>query len=99
MDFQIYYQHVRPTDNRELVYFIMLANEATHKGKKLKLPFSQKTLRYDSNGLYSYETKIADINFALRTIKRLGTFSTTSSRHYNRTLKHLMETYDFSETF
>ena len=99
MDFSIYHRHVRPTDKPDLVYFIMQANEATHRGKRLRLPFCQKNLRYDSEGLYSYGTRIADIDLAHRTITRLGHFSRTSSRQYNRTVKYLQETYDFSEAF
>ena len=97
MDFSIIYRHVRPNDKAELRYFIACANEASHKGKKLELPFCQKNLRYDADGLYSYGTRIADIDLTHRTITKIGSYGKTSTRHYNRTVKYLKEMFDFIE--
>ncbi|MFM7982056.1 MAG: hypothetical protein ACKPKO_22330, partial [Candidatus Fonsibacter sp.] len=46
------------------------ALSASSKGKFLKFP--RFNLKYNFDGLYSYHTKIADINMQDRTITMLG---------------------------
>ena len=64
---------------------------------KLKLPRYQKNLSFDAFGIYSYGTQIAELNMLDRTIRSLGKFSVTSSRHYNYACTFLREAYGFRE--
>lgn len=43
----------------------------------------KQNLRVVNNYVYSYETKVAEINHATRTIKPLGWWSMTTSKHIN----------------
>ena len=63
--------------------FCEKAEKAKEKGKGLKLPRYEKNLRYDSEGIYSYGTKIANLDLGRRTIQKFGYWSPTSSKHYN----------------
>ena len=65
------------------IEFCEKAAEATQKGKGLKFPRYEKNLRYDSEGIYSYGTKIAKLDLRMYTIQKLGYWSLSSSRHYN----------------
>jgi hypothetical protein len=83
--------------NENFMDFSDKAEKAFGKGKVLKFPIYRKNLRYDSDGVYSYCTKIAELSMGKRTIQKLGYYSPTSSRHYNYS-KNLLETnYHFRE--
>ena len=69
---------------------------AMAKGKQLKMPRFTKNLRIDRQGIYSYGTKIAELDVPSRSILRTGYYSATSSRHYNYARNHL-EGCGFSE--
>ena len=71
------------------------AEKATEKGKVLKFLRYGRNLRYDSEGIYSYGTKIANLNMRMRTIQTLGHLSPTSSKHYNYTARLFDICYDF----
>ena len=71
------------------------AENATEKGKVLKFDRYGKNLRYNSDGIYSYGTKIAHIDLNLRTIQKLGHWSPTTSKHFNHAAKLLDTRYDF----
>ena len=43
----------------------------------------KQNLRATDNYIYSYETKVAEINHETRTIKPLGWWSMTTSKHIN----------------
>ncbi len=58
------------------------AENATEK-KMLKFDRYGKNLRYNSEGIYSYGTKIANLNLHHRTIEKLGYWSPTTSKHFN----------------
>jgi hypothetical protein len=73
------------------------AEQAKLKGKGLKMPKYCKNLRYNSEGIYSYNTKIADLNFAFKTISKRGHWNPTSSKHYNYAKRMLEICYDFNE--
>jgi hypothetical protein len=77
--------------------FLYKVEQATDKGKVLKFPRHQKNLRYNLNGLYSYNTNIADIDFLRRTITSKGKWSPTSTRHYNYVRNLLQDSYGFQE--
>ena len=77
--------------------FFENALSASNKGKFLKFPRFKANLRYNFDGLYSYHTKIADINMQDRTIKMLGKWSVTSTTHYNYARNFLEDTYGFRE--
>ena len=71
------------------------AEKATKKGKVLKFDRYGKNLRYNSEGIYSYGTKIANIDLRQRTIQKLGHWSPTSSKHYNCAARLLNTCCDF----
>jgi hypothetical protein len=73
------------------------ALNAASKGKGLKMPRYGKNLRYNADGIYSYKTKIADLDFGFRTIRQRGYWSPTSSKHYNYAKRMLEICYDFKE--
>ncbi len=77
--------------------FFENALSASNKGRFLKFPRFKANLRYNFDGLYSYHTKIADINMQDRTIKMLGKWSVTSTTHYNYARNFLEDAYNFRE--
>ena len=70
---------------------------ATERGRKLKLPRYTKNLRFDANGIYSHGSQIAELNMLNKTIRSLGKWSLTSSKHYNYARNLLREAYGFQE--
>ena len=72
-----------------------IAEKATDRGKVLKFDRYCKNLRYNSEGIYSYGTKIADLDLGQRTILKLGHWSPTTSKHFNYAAKLLDMSYDF----
>ena len=77
--------------------FFENAMKASDKGKFLKLPRYQKNLKYNFDGLYSYNTRIALIDLPRRAITKLGRWSVTSTTHYNYARRFLEDTYGFRE--
>ena len=77
--------------------FFEKALKASDKGKFLKLPRYQKNLKYNFDGLYSYNTRIALLDLPRRTITKLGRWSVTSTTHYNYARRFLEDTYGFRE--
>jgi hypothetical protein len=71
------------------------AEKATEKGKALKFDRYGKNLRYNSEGIYSYGTKIANIDLQQRTIQKRGYWSPTTSKHFNYAAQLLDTRYDF----
>ena len=52
--------------------FFEKAMTASDKGRFLKLPRYQKNLKYNFDGLYSYNTRVALIDMPHRTIMKIG---------------------------
>ena len=77
--------------------FFENALTASNKGKFLKFPSYKANLRYNFDGLYSYNTKIAHINMLDRTIMMLGKWSRTSNAHYRYACNFLEDAYGFRE--
>ncbi len=73
------------------------AEEAKGKGKVLKFDRYGKNLRYDSEGIYSYGSKIAHLDLKQKTIHKIGYWSRTTSKHYNYATHILDICYDFRE--
>ena len=71
------------------------AEKATEKGKALKFLRYGTNLRYNSEGIYSYGTKIARLDLHQRTIEKLGYWSPTTSKHFNYAAHLLDICYDF----
>ena len=71
------------------------AEKATEKGKALKFDRYGKNLRYNSEGIYSYGTKIASLDLKQRMLQKLGYWSPTSSKHFNYVVHLLDICYDF----
>jgi hypothetical protein len=77
--------------------FFENAMKASDKGKFLKLPRFQANLRYNFDGLYGYNTRIALLDLPHRTITKLGRWSVTSPTHYNYARRLLEDRYGFFE--
>ena len=77
--------------------FFENALTARNKGTFMKFPPFKTNLRYNFDGLYSYNTKIAHINMPNRTIMMLGKWSVTSTTHYNYARNFLEDAYGFRE--
>ena len=82
----------------ELSYneFLEKIGTANVKGKRMRMPRFTKNLSVDREGIYSYGTKIAELDFPSRSIVRIGYYSPTSSHHYYYMLRYLQE-FDFKE--
>ena len=81
----------------DYIDFLAVTQTSTDREKKVKLPRYRKNLSFDAFGLYSYGTQIAELNMLDRTIRSLGKFSVTSSRHYNYARTFFREAYGFRE--
>ena len=77
--------------------FFENAMKASDKGKVLKLPRFQANLRYNFDGLYSYNTRIAQLDLPHRTIIKGGKWFRASTTHYNFARRFLEDTYGFQE--
>jgi hypothetical protein len=77
--------------------FRVMAEKATEKGKGLKFPKYTKNLRYNSEGIYSYNVKIANLNCMNRSIQKRGYWSPTTTKHFNYAKRILNLCYDFEE--
>jgi len=55
----------------------------------LKLPRYKKNLSLENNSVYSYNTKVAEIDHVNETIKLLGYWSKTTSTHINYVARQL----------
>ncbi len=77
--------------------FFENAMKASDKRKFVKLPRFQKNLRYNFDGLYSYNTRIALLDLPHRTITKLARWSVTSTTHYNYARRLLEDRYGFFE--
>ena len=76
--------------------FLEKIDTAMVKGKQMKMPRFAKNLRVDRQGIYTYGTKIAELDVPSRSILPTGYYSATSSRHYHYVRRHL-EDLGFSE--
>ncbi len=73
-------------------------DKGTNKGKGLKFFGYGENLRYDSEGIYSYGTKIGNLDLGIRTIQKLGFWSPNSSTHYNYYAERMLgECHGFNE--
>ena len=77
--------------------FFENAQKATDKGKFMKLPRFQRNLKYNFDGLYKYNIRIAELIMCNRTIVKRGKLSPTSTTHYNYTRRLLEDRYGFQE--
>ena len=67
------------------------------KGKRPPFPKYQKNLRLCTEGVYSYGTEVIELDWLRRTMKLLGRWSRTTSRHQNYALKTLKADWEFRE--
>ena len=70
---------------------------ADRKGKRKQFPRYCKNLRYGAFFVYSYGTEVIELNWKHRTAKRLGRWSSTTSKHMNYAIQMLKMCYDFKE--
>ena len=73
------------------------AEQATANQKGLKFPRCNKNLRLNSEGVWSYGAKIAQLDLDEKSIQRLGYWSSTSSAHYHYVKNMLGSSYNFVE--
>ena len=71
------------------------AEKATEKGELFKFDRYGENLRSNSEGIYSYGTKIATLDLKERSIQRQGYWSSTSSTHYHYAMNMLGANYNF----
>ena len=71
--------------------------KATMMNRKSKFLRYCKNLRYNMFFVYSYDTAVIQLNWRLKTAKRLGKWSKTTSTHMNYAIKMLIMSYDFEE--
>ena len=77
--------------------FFEKVQKASDKGKFVKLPRFQRNLKYNFDGLYSYNTKIAHLDLPGMKIVKLGQWSVTSTMHYLYARRLLEDRYGFRE--
>ena len=77
--------------------FLYFTQKASDADKFLKFPRFQKNLKYNFDGLYSYNTKVAHLDLPGRTIIKLGRWSPSSTTHYNYVRRLLQDHYGFQE--
>ena len=73
------------------------AEQATANQKGLKLPRYSNNLRLNSKGVWSYGTKLAQLDIDEKSIQRLGYWSSTSSTHDHYVKNMLGSNYNFVE--
>ena len=79
--------------------FCEKAERAKRKGKGLKFLRYGKNLRCNSEGIYSYGFKTANLDLRNRMIQqKSGYWSPTSNKHYNYAKRMLEQCCDFGET-
>ena len=83
--------------NDSYAEFCDKATKATEGTRGLKFPRYGTNLRYNSEGIYSYGAKIANLDLREKTIQRIGYWSQTSSKHYNYAGTLLNICYNFNE--
>ena len=77
--------------------FCRLAEQATATGEKLKFPKYTKTLSYNSEGIYNFEKKIANLDLNDKTIQARGYWNPIKSKRYNYVKIILHDRYGFKE--
>ena len=78
----------------DFLYFTQTVSDAN---KCLKFARFQRNLKYNFDGLYSYNTRIALLDLPRRTITKIGRWSVTSTTQYNYVRRFLEDTYGFRE--
>ena len=73
------------------------AEQATEKREVLKFQRYTKNLKYNSEGIYSRNVKIANLDIRNRTIQKRGYWSQTTTKHYNYAKRVLNLCYGFEE--
>ena len=84
-------------DREEYESFYKTLLIADRKGKRNQFPRYGKNLRYGAFFAYSYSTEVIELNWKRRTAKRLGRWSSTTSKHMNYAIQMLSMCYDFKE--
>ena len=81
--------------NDSYAEFCDKAEKATEKQRGLKFPRYGQNLRYNSEGIFSYGVRIANLDLKEKSIQRRGYWSPTSSKHYNYAGQILEAAYGF----
>ena len=77
--------------------FCKSAEQAKKNGKGLTFFFFRENLKYDSEGIYSYGSKIARIDLKQKTIQKLGHYSIMHYNNYSYAVHVFKTCYDFRE--
>ncbi len=73
------------------------AQKASNKGKFTKLARYQKNVKYNFDGLYSYNTKKTHLDLPGTTMVKLAKWSQTSTTHYTYARRLLENNCGFQE--
>ena len=77
--------------------FCKSAENAKKSGRGLTFFYFRENLKYDSEGVYSYGSKIARIDLKQKTIQKIGPLAPLHNHHYIYA-KHMFQIcYDFRE--
>ena len=75
--------------------FLYFTQKVSDADKFLKFPRFQRNLKYNFDGLYSYNTRIALLDLPHGTIIKMGRWSVTNTTHYRYARRFLEATYGF----
>ena len=67
------------------------------KGKTTTFPKCTNNLSLDDEGIYSYGAKVIEIDWFRGTVKRLGRWSVTTSRHQGYAIINFIDKLNFRE--
>ena len=82
---------------RRIGFFETLQHYRLKRGLRHHFERYTKNLRYDDEGVYSYGTKVIELDWIKLTAKRLGRWSPTTSRHQNYAIGDLATDWGFKE--
>ena len=77
--------------------FCQSAESAKKNGTSFKFFRYRKHLRYDSDGVYSYNSKIAHVDLKQKTIQKVGPLTPLYNNHYVYAAHMFKICYDFHE--
>ncbi len=74
-----------------------LAVKGEPSGKRIKFLQYRKNLNFGLFFVYSYGVEVIQMNWKEKTVKRLGKWTPTTSRHMNYAITFLNEEFNFKE--
>jgi hypothetical protein len=78
--------------------FYETPTHCTLKGKRASFGKYTNNLKFRADGIYSYGAKVIELDWERRTAKRLGKWFPTISKHPERAMHKLIETWSFEDS-